>query len=93
MTDVMSQQQLAQPLPGAHQITTNRLTRPNDITERFLLASRHANRVKPIDHQQAQHPLGVALIGLDLVPAGRSIFPGAATTHPTSAVRSDRAKP
>ena len=67
VADVVAQQQLAQSLPGAHQITSDSLPGADDIAQRLLLAARDPDRVQSVDHQQAQHPLGVALIGLDLI--------------------------
>ena len=65
--DAVAQQQLRQSLPGAHQIAADVLPRADQIAQRLLLDRRHPDRVQRVDHQQPQHPLGVALIGLDLV--------------------------
>jgi hypothetical protein len=67
--DVVAQQQLREALAGAHQIATHRLPGADDVTQRFLLAGRDPDRVQPVDHQQPQHPLRVALIGLDAISA------------------------
>ena len=66
----MAQQQLAQSLPGAHQITAHVLPRADQIAQRLLLDRRHPDRVQRVDHQQAQHPLGVTLVCLELVLRG-----------------------
>ena len=56
-----------EPLPGAHQIAAQILAGAHEVAQRLLLDGRHPDRVQRVDHQQPQHPLGVALIGLDLV--------------------------
>ena len=89
----MTQQQLAQPLPGAHQITPDRLPGADDVTQRLLLAGRNPDRVQRVDHQQAQHPLGVALIGLDLVPSRPLDLPRRRDHTPDPAACSARASP
>jgi hypothetical protein len=93
LADVVAQQQLAHPVACAHQIAADVLPRADEIPERLLLAAGDANRVQPVDHQQPQQPLGVALIGLDASLDGRSILPGAAITHCTPAASSARASP
>jgi hypothetical protein len=72
VADVVAQQQLAQPLPGAHQIAAQRLPGADDIAQRLLLSGRDPDRVQRVDHQQPQHALRVALIGLDLI-SGRPL--------------------
>jgi hypothetical protein len=59
IADVVSEQQLAESLPGAHQITAHGLPRADDVAQRLLLAGRDPDRVQRVDHQQSQHPLGV----------------------------------
>ena len=93
VANVVTQQQLAEPLPGAHQITADRLPGANDIAQRLLLAGRDPDRVQRVDHQQAQHPLGVALIGLDLVPGGPLDLPRRRDHAPDPAACSARARP
>ena len=67
VADVVAQQELRQPLAGAHQIDSYVLTRTDQIAQRFLLGRRHPDRVQRVDHQQPHQPLGVTRVGLDLV--------------------------
>jgi hypothetical protein len=76
VADVVSQQQLAQPVPGAHQVDADVLARPDEVAQRLLLAARHAHRVQTVDHQQPHQPLGVAAVGLDAVLGGPLDLPG-----------------
>ena len=80
IADVVGAAAACQPLAGAPSIAADSLPGAHDIAQRLLLCGRDPDRVQPVDHQQAQHPLGVALIVLTL-SASRSI-PRAATTHP-----------
>jgi hypothetical protein len=64
---VVAQQQLRESLPGAHQIARRSSRARNQVTQRFFLHARHPHRTHRVDHQQPQHPLGGALVDLDLV--------------------------
>jgi hypothetical protein len=64
---VVAQQQLAHAMACAHQVPTDVLTRANEVAQRLLLRARDANGVQTVDHQQAQQPLRVTLIGLHTV--------------------------
>ncbi len=59
VANVMMEQQLAQSLPGAHQVTADGLPGAHHVTQRLLLARRDPDWVQAVDHQQAQDPLGV----------------------------------
>jgi hypothetical protein len=66
----VAQQQLGEPLPGAHQIATHVLSRAHEIAQRLLLDARYPHRVQRVAHQEPQHPLGVT------GKAGRIAAPG-----------------
>jgi hypothetical protein len=51
VSHVISQEQLSQPVPGAHQIAAQILACSDQIAQRLLLTARHANRVQRSDHQ------------------------------------------
>jgi hypothetical protein len=70
--DVVAQQQLAQPVTGAHQITPHILACPDQVTQRLLLGARNPHRVQTVDHQQPHQPLRVTPVGLHLV-LGRAL--------------------
>ena len=82
---VVAQQQLGQPVTGAHQITANVLAGAHEIAQRLLAECRDAHRVQPADHQQPQHPLGVATVGLDAI--ARRPFDLARRRHDTTHAR------
>ena len=51
----------------AHQIAAQILTRAHQVTQRLLLLARDPDRVQAVDHQQPQHALGVAPVGLHAI--------------------------
>ena len=65
--DAVAQQQLREPVPAAHQVLADRLTRAHEVAQRLLLGPRHADRVQLAGQQQPDQQLGVAAIGLDAV--------------------------
>jgi hypothetical protein len=69
--DAMAHQHLREPVTCAHQIQPQRLPGANEITQRFLLRARDADRVQLAGEQQPDEMLGVTPIGLDLV-SGRA---------------------
>ena len=66
--NAVAQQQLREPVPGAHQIQPQRFPRAHEITQRFLLRARHADLVKLSREQQPGDVLSVARVGLHAVP-------------------------
>jgi hypothetical protein len=65
--DVVAQQQLGQPVAGAHQIAAQVLTRADQVAQRLFLDGRDRDRVQLARDQQPHQPLGVALVGLDAI--------------------------
>ena len=64
----MAQQQLRQLVPRRHQIPTDILTGPHQITGGFLLDARYRDRDDLSEVQQAGQMPGIAQVGLDPVP-------------------------
>ena len=90
----VAQQQLREPVTGAHQIQPQRLPRANEITQRFLLGARDADLVKLAGQQQPRRCCSASRASvLTLSPVARGIFDGAATTHSTRRFVSSRARP
>jgi hypothetical protein len=65
----LAQQQLRQPVPRGHQIPTDILTGPHQITGGFLLDARHRDRDDLSQMQQAGQMPGITHIGLHPIPA------------------------
>jgi hypothetical protein len=66
--DPVTQQQLREPVPGAHQIDPDLLARADQIAQCFLLGPRHPDRVQLAGDEQPREILGVTPIGLDPIP-------------------------
>ena len=62
--DPVTQQQLGESVPGAHQIFTQLLPGANQIAQRFLFLAGHPDRVKLAGHQQPHQMFGIPQIGL-----------------------------
>jgi hypothetical protein len=67
---VMSEQQLAQPVPGTHQVAADVLTGADEVTQRLCFDRRHPDRVQAANHQQPQDAFGVATVSLDAIARG-----------------------
>ena len=65
----VTEQQLREPMPGAHQITAHILTSAHQITCSLLLRSRHPHRGDLAEPKQPRQPLSITPISLD--PIGR----------------------
>ena len=85
-TDVVAQQQLAQPVPGAHQIPAQRLPGTDEIAQRLLLPDPGPGPRAAPGQQQPRTSSASRASVLTLSPLARGIFPGAATTHSTPAL-------
>lgn len=60
--DAMAQQQLREPMAGAHQVCADRLASAHEIAQRLLLSSRNPDRVQ-LARQQQPHAAAPAAIG------------------------------
>jgi hypothetical protein len=67
----------------AQQVPEDVLRGTNEVTQRLLLRARDADRVQPVDHQQPQQSLAVALIGLHPVAGGPLDLAACRVTHST----------
>jgi len=65
--DPLAQQQLGEPLPGPHQITTAVLPDPDQVPGSLLLDARHRHRGDLIEPQQLRQMDRVLGVGLDPV--------------------------
>jgi len=65
--DLAAQQQLRQPMPGAHQIAAQILTRTDEVAQRLLLDARDRHPMQLPGRQQPHQALGIATVGLDAV--------------------------
>jgi len=61
----VTQQQLGEPVAGAHEIAAQSFAGTNQVAHRFLLDARHRDRMQLAGSQQPDQSFGVALIGLD----------------------------
>ena len=66
-----SRKELRKTVPGPHQISARRLTRPREIAELLLSDRRHAHEPKLPRGQQPHQPLGIAPISLDPITTPR----------------------
>jgi hypothetical protein len=66
--DPVTQQQLREPMPGAHQIHPHRLASAHQVAQRLLLGPRHPDRVQLAGQQQAGQMLGVTAVSFDPIP-------------------------
>jgi hypothetical protein len=67
--DPLAQQQLRQPVPRRHQVPTDILAGPHQVTGGFLLDAGHGDRDDLSQVQQAGQMPGIAQVGLDPIPA------------------------
>ena len=65
--DLVTQQQLRQPMARAHQIAAQILARTHQVAQRLLLDARHRDAMQLTGGEQPHQPLGVATIGLDAI--------------------------
>jgi hypothetical protein len=89
----VAQQQLGQPVAGAHEIAAGVLAGAHEIACCLLLEARHAHRDELAQAQQPRQALGISAVGLDLSPEARGIFEGAATMQEICACVQARARP
>ena len=79
-------------MPGPHQIATDILSGPYQVTGRLLLRRRHRDRDDLVQAQKLGQVPGIAGV-LTRSPGGRWIFDGAAISHLIPAVVKARARP
>jgi hypothetical protein len=65
--DLVTQQQLRQPMPRAHQIATQVLPRAHEVAQRLFLDARDRHPVQFAGGEQPDQALGVAAIGLHAI--------------------------
>jgi hypothetical protein len=65
--DAVAQQQLGQPVPGAHQITAAVFASADQVSSCFLLEGRHADGADLAQAQQPSQMHRVFRVGLDPV--------------------------
>ena len=65
--DLVAQQQLRQPMTGAHEIAAQILPRTHQIAQRLFLDAGTATAMQLTRGQQPHQALGVAAIGLDAI--------------------------
>lgn len=69
--DPVTQQQLREPVPGAHQLDADCFAGADQVAQRFLLVARDSDRVKSARQQQPHEVLGVTTIGLYAIRPNR----------------------
>ena len=70
VADVVAQQELPEPVPGAHQITADVLARANHVAQRLLLAARNTDWVQSRRSSKGARVARRRAVGLDLVLRG-----------------------
>jgi hypothetical protein len=80
-------------MPGPHQIRTGVFAGSDQISSCLLGLGRHPHHGQLPKVPQPRQPFGIAPVGLDPIPGGRSSLDDATTTQPTPAAWSARASP
>lgn len=90
-TSSPTQEQLGEPVAGAHQVAAGVLAGAHQVAGRLLLTAGHAPRGELFEAQQPRQPDGVAAVGLDALAGARGVREGAATRQGTPAATRARA--